>query len=330
MGKAVTKSAWLKALVGLTVSIWAVYLCVTRFDWTEVWQQIASIPAGVVVLAVILYLAGFILRAWRASLMMAKMCQPSMKHSFAIVTIGYAVNNLLPLRMGELARADAAARRYGIHRLAAITQVAAERILDALSIVALLLVSLVFLNIDGPHSDVLVDLVTLASVFFVIGLIGFVLVIRCGEMIKILLRKFGKLGDLLSMKVIDVLACLGCSRRLGLVIVASLLTWIFEASSFSALAMYWEIRQPILTGLFVMGVVNLSVMLPSAPGHIGVYHWAVVLALGALAVKGNDAMGFAVVIHSLQWITITLVGSVFIVLPLLSRMDELRGHHSDG
>lgn len=313
MNKSVTRSAWMKGLLGIAISSWAVYLCVTRFDWGEVWQQILSVEVDVFALAVVCYLAGFIFRAWRASMMLEAMCEPTMRNSLAVVAIGYAGNNLLPFRMGELMRSDAAARIYGIHRGSAVVQVAAERILDAMAIIALLLVSVLFVSFEGENSAVITNLVRLAVVGFVVGLLGFIALVRYGEIIKGKLVGLGRCAEWVNRRLIDTLSCLRNGRKLVWVMAVSLLVWIFEASSFSALMVHWGVADYVPAGWFVMGVVNLSILLPSAPGHMGVYHWAVVLALGVLAVPGTDAVSFAVVIHALQWLSITVIGVFFML-----------------
>jgi len=308
-----TRSAWLKACLGIGISSWAIYLCIVSFDWADVWLQIKHVPIGVIFMSVVCYLAGFIFRAWRASLMMETLCRPSMFSSLVIVTIGYAGNNLLPFRMGELMRADAAARIYGIRRGSAIVQVGSERIMDAMAIVALLLTSMLMVRISGTASEQIHQLAKLAAVGFGMGVICLVLVIRFGEIIKARIQGRGRIVQWVVSSVIDTLSGLRNSSRLTLVMFASLMVWLLEAGSFSILASHWGMEHVVPIGWFVMGVVNLSVLLPSAPGHVGIYHWAVVLALGGLAVSGSAAMSFAVVIHAIQWVSITTIGLMFML-----------------
>ncbi len=318
-----SKGAWLKAVLGCAISGWAVYLCCTRFDWVEVWSLVSGVPALVLVSAVGCYLSGFALRAWRASLMLEGMCKPAMVSSLAIVAVGYAGNNLLPFRMGELLRADATAKVYGVRRGAAIVQVGAERIFDAMAIVALLLAGLSFVRIGGAGAASITSLAKLASVGFVIGVMGFVLLIRYGVAVRRALVGRGRVAEWVSDRLVDTLSGLRDGRRLAGVVVASVAVWILEAGSFSVLAAYWGMEDCLVVGWVVMGVVNLSVLLPSAPGHIGVYHWAVVLALGALSVTGAEAMSFSVVIHALQWVSITTIGLLFMLLVFNgSRRDQ--------
>ncbi len=308
MDWATTKKSWIKGCIGIAISSWTLYLCVTRFEWVEIWQQIKLVPAALIAISLVIYMLGFIFRAWRASLMLGALCRPSMLESLAIVTIGYAGNNLLPFRMGELMRADAAARMYGIRRSAAIVQVGGERIMDAMAIVALLLASMLMVRISGTGTEQIHQLAILGAIGFGMGVIGLVMVIRFGKAIKAKLNSRGRIAQWLGNSVIDTLAGLRNGKRLTLVMLTSLLVWILEAGSFSILATHWGMEGVVPICWFVMGVVNLSVLLPSAPGHVGVYHWAVVLALGALAVSGNVAMSFAIVIHAIQWISVTAVG----------------------
>src|SRR5439155_251439 len=68
---------------------------------------------------------------------------------FKALVVGFTVNNLLPLRMGEVARAYLLSRWCRIPYGATIASLVVERVLDGLSLAVLLLVSLAFLPAPG-------------------------------------------------------------------------------------------------------------------------------------------------------------------------------------
>ena len=85
------------------------------------------------------YLSGHLLRGVRCRLLL-----PRAGLGFAtaanVVITGYAVNNLLPARAGELARAALISQRSGLPFTESLTVTLVERLLDGLAIVGLFLV----------------------------------------------------------------------------------------------------------------------------------------------------------------------------------------------
>jgi uncharacterized membrane protein YbhN (UPF0104 family) len=69
---------------------------------------------------------------------------------------------------------------------------------------------------------------------------------------------------------------------------------------------------PVQT-LFVAGVVNLGVAIPSSPGFIGTYQWLVVAALGVFGVGASEALAFAILLHALWYVPTLLVGGGLLV-----------------
>jgi uncharacterized membrane protein YbhN (UPF0104 family) len=59
--------------------------------------------------------------------------------------------------------------------------------------------------------------------------------------------------------------------------------------------------------------VGVSVSIPSAPGFIGVFHAAAAVALGILGVARAEAVGYAVVLHAVQFVPVTLIGWLFLL-----------------
>ena len=63
----------------------------------------------------------------------------------------------------------------------------------------------------------------------------------------------------------------------------------------------------------VLAFVGVSVSIPSAPGFIGVFHAAAAVALGLLGVARAEAVGYAIILHAVQFIPITLIGWIFLL-----------------
>jgi uncharacterized membrane protein YbhN (UPF0104 family) len=58
----------------------------------------------------------------------------------------------------------------------------------------------------------------------------------------------------------------------------------------------------------ILVVVNISIMLPAAPGYVGTFHLACQQAVTLFGVSGSKALSFALILHISNFIPITLVG----------------------
>jgi hypothetical protein len=63
----------------------------------------------------------------------------------------------------------------------------------------------------------------------------------------------------------------------------------------------------------VLAFVGLGVSIPSAPGYVGVFHAAAVIAVGLFGVPRPAAVGYALLFHASQIVPITLVGWLYLL-----------------
>ena len=112
-----------------------------RGEAGQLTAALSSADWWLIVPAVCLYFVGVGLRSARWGLLLP---EHSVKTStlFRALVVGFTVNNLLPLRMGEVARAYLLARWCRIPYGATIASLVVERVLDGLSLAVLLLLSL--------------------------------------------------------------------------------------------------------------------------------------------------------------------------------------------
>ncbi|MBL0060011.1 MAG: flippase-like domain-containing protein [bacterium] len=75
---------------------------------------------------------------------------------------------------------------------------------------------------------------------------------------------------------------------------------------------YPMIHDDLVGSVLVMLVVTtIGFVIPGAPGAVGTYHGIAVLGLSLFNVPGDRAAGFAVLLHALNYIPLTLVGLLF-------------------
>ena len=78
-------------------------------------------------------------RGLRCKLLVSREANLSTVTATNVVVLGYAVNNITPARMGELARAAMLAQRSGLPFVQGLSVTLIERIMDGLVMLALIL-----------------------------------------------------------------------------------------------------------------------------------------------------------------------------------------------
>ena len=82
--------------------------------------------------------------------------------------------------------------------------------------------------------------------------------------------------------------------------------WSSAASRACARAVHLDV--PLAAGWAITTFVAFGVSVPSAPGYVGVWHAATVLALTLFGVPESTALGYAILYHASQYVPITLLG----------------------
>jgi hypothetical protein len=113
----------------------------------------------------------------------------------------------------------------------------------------------------------------------------------------------------LADRFMSGLAALAKPQLLALTWMSSLASWTVEASTYWIVLQAFDFRVSFWVLMLVLGIANLTTVLPSTPGYIGTFHGAVVLTLVAFDVPREQAGPYAIVMHMVLWLPITLAGA---------------------
>jgi uncharacterized protein (TIRG00374 family) len=80
---------------------------------------------------------------------------------------------------------------------------------------------------------------------------------------------------------------------------------------------------PVYASYVLLIVVSISILIPSSPGFIGVYHAGVVFTLSRFGIDTTNAVSCALVLHAAQFFPITLMGFYYLKKEHLS-LKQLR------
>ncbi|MGB3613021.1 MAG: lysylphosphatidylglycerol synthase transmembrane domain-containing protein, partial [Elainellaceae cyanobacterium] len=134
----------LQGLLGVAVGVVFLWLAFRNTTWQQVQSILTDIHSGWLAIAIAAYGIDLCVRVSRWRHLLKDVKRLSFNAVGRSLLVGYAMNNVLPARLGELVRANFTGYRYGISRTAVIASIAIERVLDGLIVIGCLVVGRLF------------------------------------------------------------------------------------------------------------------------------------------------------------------------------------------
>ncbi len=128
----------ISAAVGVLVTAVFLALAARNVRFADLWAALAAARWEWVPMLVAIGILDLGIRAWRWKLLLSRAAPKAGSWPlFKLEAIGLSLNNVLFMRVGELARAFLAHRELDIHVATALASVAVERALDVAALLAL-------------------------------------------------------------------------------------------------------------------------------------------------------------------------------------------------
>lgn len=233
--------------------------------------------------------------------------------------IGMMVNNLVPARAGEIARAYALTRETTVPFATSIASLAVDRLFDML--VLLMMAVAAFLDPAFPRTAEIAGqpLGTIAqgSIVVVLLLIGALYclaffpsaLVRGFEIFsRRVSPKIEERGKAALVRFSEGLSVLKSPRRFSAVFAWTLAHWLLNAFAFWLGFKAVGIELPFSAAVFLQTLIAIGVAVPSAPGFFGFFEKLATVGLGIYGVGATQATSWAIGFHILSFIPITLIG----------------------
>lgn len=310
------KKKGLLTWLGLALSAVLIYWIATKFDLVEAGKAIGRAKPGWLLAGALVYAGLFALRGLRWAILLRPIKHVSAVTAGEVFAVGFMANNILPARLGDVARAYVLARREKITAAASFSSVMLERIFDGVIVVLFLNI---VLWIDPPDAPWIATLgIVMAAVFLGAIVVCALMVWNEQRVVWLVDRALFFLSNGPRIKVFGLLGRLSeglhslksLSRTLE-VIGLSLLIWTIETSVYVLAGYAYGLDIPFLGMALVMAVLTLGLTAPSAPGFVGVFEGLIIKAVGLYGVVGPDAVAYAISVHLIHYIPGTLLGLVF-------------------
>jgi uncharacterized protein (TIRG00374 family) len=296
---------WIRGVIGLALGVLFFWLALRQTSWTQVQAILSQVDNRWLIIAMGFYTANLIVRVlrWRSLLWDIKAL--SFWSVGIVLVVGYAMNNILPARLGELFRANFAGRRYRVSCLAIAGSILVERVLDGLIVVLSLLLGRLFIS---QPTVLLSSLTTVGGTLFSGIFIILWISSRSSQSNWIV-----HLSPAVTSRIQGFRKGLTGLRgvRLAEAVSFSLMVWLLEGIA------QWSVLKAIGLSLnwqqmlSVIGLVNLSTLIPSAPGFVGTYQYAYSLAVSLFGYQSAQGVAAATAVQIFLLGSVTLIGMGF-------------------
>jgi uncharacterized protein (TIRG00374 family) len=319
-------------LFGLAVSAIFLVLLLWQIDLGEIGTALRDAEPGWVLLATPVYLLGLWLRAWRWQLVLRPTLSISTGEAFAMMMVGFAANNLLPVRAGEVVRAGMLRQAHGVGWTVGFGTIIVERVLDGLVLSAFLAITIAL----AGGTTLLTGLALLAGA---IGVSATVVLAALAWRLEASMRLITRLLRFAPTRFrpqlrawtggfISGMTTLRGPRSWGVVTLATTLSWAAEAVAYWLVGLAFGLNVPALVYAGALGAANLALAAPATAGGVGPYEFftrEVVVAHGATAAAGT---AYALALHALIVAPLIVIGLLVLWRRRLG-MHALLGPHDD-
>lgn len=317
------KIGWRGAL-GILISAILLFVLFRSIPWRDVAENIRDADYALLTLTAVVATCIFPLRArrWRTILDPVAPRLPFGK-LWRATTIGMMVNNVLPARAGEPARAFALWREEPkVPFSTAFASLAVDRVFDA--IVVLLLMALATFDSQFPPSATVngKPVGDYAVVFLVVTVVALAGLYSLVFFPAVLIRGFELMARRVAPRIeargrdalrafSNGLSVLRSPGHFLEIFVWTVVHWLVNALAFWIGFRALHIDAPYSAALFLQGLIAVGVAAPSSPGFFGVFEWLAVLGLALYGVDKANATAWAVAYHVVSFIPITIIGAIY-------------------
>jgi uncharacterized protein (TIRG00374 family) len=292
--------------LSLTIGAVLLWLAIARIDVAALGTELSRVQPGWLVAGIATYWVALALRSWRWGILLAPVRRLTFGQVYYGLLVGYAANNLLPARLGELVRADFVGRRYQISRLAVVGTIVVERLFDVVVFIGFIFAGIAALHTTGDaRIGPILHLVELVAVGCVVLVVLLLAVLRLRHKplpraITFLEKHLHSLGEGLHL--------ITGAREVALLVVATAIVWTADTFTFWLMTRALNTDLGLLQLLLVMGMSCLAALIPAAPGNIGALQYALVLAFQLLGLAGVTGFSLATLAQGCCIAGSTLVG----------------------
>lgn len=308
-----------KFWLGIGISVVLIFFLFRGVDYHKLWDASSRANLYLWIPAFLIQYLLMLIRALRWQYLMGHIKKIRVRSLFSATTIGFMANNLLPARMGEFVRAYVIGEKEGVSVTSSFATIVVERLFDIVAVLLMTVSVFLLFELPGGVAEVknTVRGGAIALLIISITLVVFLfLLIRYREkalsILKIFLRPFPERVQEQAILFINSLASgleiVKDAPALIMVSIYSAMNWVVSAIPIYIITLSFGFTLPFSSALLILVLLAFAVSVPSSPGYVGPFHYAIYLGLGFYGIGKEEAIGMAIVMHLAQFVPLVVLG----------------------
>ncbi|MCC6318619.1 MAG: flippase-like domain-containing protein [Gemmatimonadaceae bacterium] len=312
------KFGW-RGVLGIVVSVALLAWTLRDVSMREVADVLRHSSAAMLLVSGAVATLVFPLRALRWRVILEPVAALPLGPLWRSIAIGMMVNNVAPARAGELARAFAITReapqvRFGT----AFGSLAVDRIIDAVVVVVLLVIAMLFSDIPTTttiNGWTVTRVAQVAGGLAITALAGVTAIaLFPGLLTRIFDALFARFpglhgrGRAILDSLIGGFVALRSPGRFVRIVWWAAVMWLVNALAFYIGFLAVGMDVPFWAAIFVASLIAIGVAAPSSPGFVGVFEFFAKAGLALYGVPSGLAVSWALAFHFIAFIPITVFG----------------------
>lgn len=306
---------WLKIILSICITALALWLSFRKLDWQALKEAFVQVNffwvfLGLVNTIFIIYALG-----WRWRLLLNPQGKIPLINLFRLNVISQYTNIIMPARLGEIVRAYLTSRHHRVPGGYVMGTIAIEKVLDFFVFIALWISIPAFFAIEREVKGYKISLFfcILAAFFLALFVLRPKIFFNWIRFLsKFLPGKIRKSSQDFFEKGLEAFGLLKSAKTL-----VALVTLTFAFVGGQVLTNFFlfkafDLRLSFWAGLLVLLAVQVGNIPPSVPGKIGIFEYAVILALSAFSISKSQALSYGIMLHLVAYLPKILLGFVFI------------------
>lgn len=311
--KEASRRAWPRAALGYGLALACLVWVFHDFDFGDLLRRVAAMNPWWVAAAVLCDVLSYVCQGARWRLLLRPLGRISVLRSTQAVYAGLFVNEVLPMKLGELVRALLVSRWMSARLGSVAASILVERLCDGVWLAAGVVLAALFLPLPR-------GLVRAGDVFGV----GILVALLLFALLSVTARRdapdtdrpasftpWGRLSRAaraLVRRLALELRVIGHSRGAVWAFALSSALLVLQGLSFWMVMRAYGLRLPLAAGAVVFLIVHLGTALPNAPANVGTYQFFAVLGLTVLGVDKTTAAGFSLVVFAVLTVPLWAIG----------------------
>jgi glycosyltransferase 2 family protein len=300
-------------IVGFVLSMVLLYFSMKDIEFHKIWETVKRTNPLLVFFPLFFIGAAVSFSSFKWS----RIAGPTVcfREAFVALLIGLFVNNVLPARIGEVARGYVLSKKKGFSFTYSFSTVLLDRFFD---LTGLLLLTFVFFPKGTLPPTVS------KAIYLLLGLLSLciaLIILLSRE--RIAHRVSGKLLTLekaflrrFARRIVEVqenMKRITSPFMIIYLICISFLAWFSMSVALYVIILALGISMPFAYVPFVCALLNMGITIPSSPGYVGLYQFLLVYLLSIFGVPKYEGFTVSVLYHASWYVPYTVVGFIFLI-----------------